>query len=132
MNGKLNHVEIYVSDLNKSKDFWNWLLTEKFAYSIHQNWECGVSFKLEDTYLVFVQTEPAYLETNYHRKNTGLNHIAFHCISQQFVDELTLEIEAKNIPLLYKEKHPRAGGLDSYAVFFEDPDRIKIEVAVYP
>jgi catechol 2,3-dioxygenase-like lactoylglutathione lyase family enzyme len=84
---------------------------------------------LNDTYLVFVQTESAFLKNKYHRKNIGLNHIAFHCKSREFVDELTAEIQSKNIPLLYPEKHPRAGGPDNYGVFFEDPDRIKVEVS---
>lgn len=130
MNGSINHIEIYVSNLEKSKDFWNWLLTEKFSYTLFQNWESGISYKLNETYIVFVQTEPEYIENKYHRKNIGLNHIAFHCDSQEFVDELTMEIQSRKIPLLYTEKHPRAGGPDSYAVFFEDPDRIKVEVSV--
>jgi len=77
---------------------------------------------------VFVQTEPQHLGSGYHRKNTGLNHLAFHCSSRQFVDTLTAELKQRNIPILYADKHPFAAGDDYYAVFFEDPDRIKVEV----
>jgi len=35
----------------------------------------------------------------------------------------------KNIPLLYSDKYPHAGGQDCYSVYFEDPDRIKIEIS---
>ena len=62
MNGTLHHVEIYVSDLNKTIAFWKWLLTEKFSYVISQKWDFGISFLLGDTYLVFVQTEEKYLK----------------------------------------------------------------------
>jgi len=32
--------------------------------------------------------------------------------------------------ILYADRHPHAGGPDSYAVFFEDPERIKVELTV--
>jgi catechol 2,3-dioxygenase-like lactoylglutathione lyase family enzyme len=129
-NGTLHHVEIYVSDLERTTDFWKWLLTEKFSYTVFQKWESGISFLFGDTYIVFVQTENNYLGNPYHRKNTGLNHLAFHCSSREFVDELTKDLEERNISILYKDRHPFAGGDDYYAVFFEDPDRIKVEVVV--
>jgi len=50
------------------------------------------------------------------------------CSSTEFVDNLTKELKEKNINILYADRHPFAGGDDYYAVFFEDPDRIKIEV----
>jgi catechol 2,3-dioxygenase-like lactoylglutathione lyase family enzyme len=130
MNGALHHVEIYVSDLNKSILFWKWLLTEKFSYVISQKWDSGISFSLGDTYLVFVQTEEKYLKQSFNRKNTGLNHLAFHSDSKEFIDALTLELKSKGVSILYPEKHPYAGGEDYYAVFFEDPDRFKVEVVL--
>lgn len=128
MNGIIHHIEIYVSDLEKSKLFWTWLLCEKLNYNIFQKWSSGISYKLGETYIVFVQTETEFIENSYHRKNTGLNHLAFHCDSKEFIDHLTKDLEEKNISILYKNKHPFAGGEDYYAVFFEDPDRIKVEV----
>lgn len=130
MNGQFHHIEINVSDLTKSTQFWTWLLTKKFSYSIFQTWNKGISFQLEGMYLVFVQTDEKHIDTKYNRKNTGLNHIAFHCDSREFVDALTKELKEKNITILYPDKHPFAGGKDHYAVYFEDPDRIKVEVIV--
>ena len=128
MNGLIHHIEIYVSDLKKTVLFWEWLLTKKFTYEIFQKWDSGISFKLGDTYIVFVQTEKKYLNNPFNRKNTGLNHLAFHCSSKEFVNTLTKELKEKNINILYTDKHPYAGGENYYAVFFEDPDRIKVEV----
>ena len=128
MHGSLHHVEIYVSNLKKSTDFWKWLLVEKLQYTVFQQWPEGISFKLENTYLVFVQTEPSFLENQYHRKSTGLNHLAFHGSSSIFINELTVELKLRGIKILYENKHPYAGGKDYYAVFFEDPDKIKVEV----
>ena len=128
MNGIIHHIEIYVSDLKRTILFWDWLLTKKFTYEIYQQWDSGISFKLGETYIVFVQTEKKYLRNPYNRKNTGLNHLAFHCRSKEFVDTLTKELKEKSIHILYSDRHPYAGGEKYYAVFFEDPDRIKVEV----
>jgi catechol 2,3-dioxygenase-like lactoylglutathione lyase family enzyme len=57
-----------------------------------------------------------------------LNHLAFHAKSKEQVDSITKELEEKGISILYKDRHPYAGGKDYYAVFFEDPDRIKVEL----
>lgn len=130
MNGIIHHIEIYVSDLNKSTSFWHWLLTEKFSYTVFQKWDKGISFKFKDSYIVFVQTEDKYAGNSYNRKNTGLNHLAFHCNSGKFVDDLTADLKNRNAVILYTDRHPYAGGKDYYAVFFEDPDRIKVEVVV--
>jgi catechol 2,3-dioxygenase-like lactoylglutathione lyase family enzyme len=47
----LHHVEIYVSNLDKSVEIWGWLLTE-LGYEQYQKWELGISWKYQETYLV--------------------------------------------------------------------------------
>jgi catechol 2,3-dioxygenase-like lactoylglutathione lyase family enzyme len=123
----LHHVEIYVSNLAKSVEFWSWLLTE-LGYEQYQKWELGISWKYQETYLVFVQAEERFLDVPYHRCRVGLNHLAFHARSREQVDEITETLIKKEIRILYREKHPYAGGSEYYAVFFEDPDRIKVEL----
>jgi catechol 2,3-dioxygenase-like lactoylglutathione lyase family enzyme len=123
----LHHVELYVSDLQKSCEFWGWFL-EELGYEPYQKWENGQSWKVNETYLVFVQAEERYLDIPYHRCRVGLNHLAFHARSRKHVDEMTMKLTDKGIPILYTDKHPYAGGDDYYAVFFEDSDRMKVEL----
>jgi len=127
MKGLLHHVEIYVSNLKKTKSFWDWFLHD-LGYHISNEWAKGISYKLSDTYLVFVQTEADFLPFGYHRKRIGLNHLAFHAESKKMVDEMSQKLISKNVKILYQDKHPYAGGENYYAVFFEDPDRIKVEL----
>lgn len=124
----LHHVEINVSDLKRSREFWGWFLTG-LGYAVYQEWEQGFSFKQGGTYIVFVQTEDRFMDMPYHRKAAGLNHLAFHADSPAHVDEMTALLRQKGIRVLYADKHPYAGGPNHYAVFFEDPDRIKVELA---
>ncbi|NUQ73798.1 MAG: VOC family protein [Polyangiaceae bacterium] len=126
--GALHHVEINVSDLKRSCEFWGWLLGE-LGYEPFQRWDEGASWKLGATYLVFVQTVDRYKDHGYHRRATGLNHIAFHARSKEHVDAITAELNRRGYTVLYRDQHPHAGGEDHYAVFFEDPDRIKVELA---
>jgi catechol 2,3-dioxygenase-like lactoylglutathione lyase family enzyme len=123
----LHHFEINVSNLKKSIEFWGWLLTE-LGYEQYQKWDSGISWKSSETYLVFVQTEERFLDVPYHRSRVGLNHLAFHGKSIEHVDEITEKLKARGINILYQDKHPFAGGPQHYAVFFEDPDRIKVEL----
>ncbi|CAM3067374.1 VOC family protein [Filibacter tadaridae] len=125
--GLLHHIEIYVSDLKRSAKFWGWLL-EELGYNVFQKWERGQSWKLGDTYIVFVQTEERFLDVPYHRSRVGLNHLAFQADSREQVDNMTDELKSKGITLLYTRQHPFAGGDNHYAVYFEDPDRIKVEL----
>lgn len=128
--GILHHIEIYVSDLKKSRDFWGWFLTQ-LDYTLFQDWENGCSWRLEDTYIVFVQAESPFLADGYHRRRIGLNHLAFYAESREQVDRMTNLLAAKGVQLLYMDKHPYAGGESHYAVFFEDPDRIKVELVAH-
>ncbi len=125
--GLLHHIEIYVSDLKRSLDFWSWYL-EELGYRSFQEWESGQSWKIGDTYIVFVQTEERFLDVPYHRSGVGLNHLAFHADSRQHVDDMTKKLKDRGMNILYENQHPFAGGEDHYAVYFEDPDRIKVEL----
>lgn len=128
LRGALHHIELYVSDLPRSRAFWGWLL-ERLGYQSFQSWPDGASWRLGETYIVLVQVEPRFREPPYHRRRVGLNHLAFHAGSRKEVDALYAELQARGVPILYPDRHPHAGGPNSYAVFFEDPDRIKVEVA---
>ncbi|WP_449537990.1 VOC family protein [Ferdinandcohnia sp. Marseille-Q9671] len=123
----LHHVEIYVSSLERSKKFWGWLLGE-LEYKVYQEWDAGISYKYGKTYLVFVQVEDRFADVPYHRCRVGLNHLAFHAKSRDHVDELTEKLTEKGVHILYADKSPYAGGPGYYAVYFEDPDRIKVEL----
>jgi glyoxylase I family protein len=69
-----------------------------------------------------------------HRKDPGLNHVAFRVSSREEVDRFQGEfLAARRIAPLYggPREYPeyRPG---YYAVFFEDPDRLKLEVVHVP
>lgn len=125
--GLLHHVELYASDFDESVAFWEWFLGE-LGYHEHQRWDGGRSWKLGPTYLVVVAADEEYRDAPYHRCQPGLNHLAFHAADRAHVDELTEKLRARGRPIFYEDDHPHAGGEDHYAVYFECPERIKVEV----
>ena len=125
--GMLHHVELYASDYEASTTFWEWFLGE-LGYERHQEWEDGRSWKCGPTYLVVVRAPAEYAEESYHRRHPGLNHLAFHAESRAQVDELTEKLRERGRTILYEDEHPRASGENHYALYFEDPERMKVEV----
>ncbi|HSP23507.1 MAG TPA: VOC family protein [Planococcus sp. (in: firmicutes)] len=125
----IHHIELNVSNLNKSREFYAALLPE-LGYSIYQDWPEGFSFKSGPSYVVFVQTAAGFLSRPYHRKAPGLNHLAFHAATPHLVDSLANKMRGLGVRMLYEDRYPYAGGPGHYAVFMEDPDRMKIEIAV--
>ena len=129
----LHHVEIYVSDLAKTRNFWTRLL-EKIGYQLTATWEDG--FTLDngnDAYLTFVQVKKKHASLKYHRRGVGLNHLAFSVQGREAVDKLREHCKDMGAALLYDERYPFAnGGTEYYALYLEDPDRIKVEfVAIW-
>ncbi len=121
--GALHHAELAVSNLETAAPFWDWLLTE-LDYEPKDTWEGGRSWIRGPTYVVVKQADE---DGAVERRAPGLDHVAFHAGSRDQVDRITDEIrERPETTLLYPDQHPFAGGY--YAVYFEDPDGITVEV----
>jgi catechol 2,3-dioxygenase-like lactoylglutathione lyase family enzyme len=132
MNSTIGHIYLYVSDLGKSHDFYKKLL-EYLGYKekMKENW--GFAFINNGLSIWFEKARKGHIEKGYHRKRIGLNHLAFKVESKEGVDKFFREfLKPEGITTLYET--PKAFteyGHDYYAVFFEDPDRIKLEVAYH-
>ena len=122
----IHHLEIYVKDLKRTRLFYERLFA-LLDYELYQEWEKGFSYRKHETYLVFVQVEKAYESAGYHRKQIGLNHLAFGVTTPHNVDCIRQALSGF-VDELYADAYPHAGGQDVYTYFFEDPDRIKLEV----
>ena len=124
----MQHIEVNVSDLATSKGFYdallNWMGYERILDEGHVvGWGNG------DVQIFLVTCRKDYREAGFHRKRVGLNHIAFHAGSKEDVDRLYHEfLIPRKVRTLYggPRQYPEYGR-SYYAVYFEDPDRIKLE-----
>jgi catechol 2,3-dioxygenase-like lactoylglutathione lyase family enzyme len=123
----LHHIEIYVSDLERSIAFWTPFM-ERLGYEADP-WSGGMNYVQEgEAYLCFLQAPSEHLTAGYHRKRVGLNHLAFKGRSRAHVDEVVAWLKAAGHAVLYDAQYPYASGHCYYALYCEDPDRIKVEV----
>ncbi len=124
----LHHIELYVSDLERAISFWTPFMA-KLDYEA-ERWSEGINYshKTDTAYISLLQASEEHLSAGYHRKRVGLNHIAFKAKSRQQVDDIRDWLNGAGYPLLYDDRYPYATAPDYYALFCEDPDRIKLEV----
>ena len=124
----LGHIGINLSSAEEPFAFWQDLLTF-LEFEIQPD---GNHFDATDghTSLCVQVTKPDYRRPDFHRKRTGLGHIAFKVDSAELVDAFVDGfLKPRQIDMLYggARAYPEyAPGY--YAVYFEDPDRIKVEV----
>ncbi len=92
-------------------------------------WSGGMNY-LKDghPYLCFLPAPAEHVTAGYHRKRVGLNHIAFQGNSREHVDKIATWVRSNGFTTLYEAKYPYASGPNYYALYCEDPDRIKVEV----
>ena len=124
----VHHVELYVRDVERSRAFWTPFMA-LLGY-VEDRWSQGVNYRkgAQDPYVSLVQAPPEHLSEGYHRRRVGLNHLALGATSRAHVDEVRQWLRDGGHPLLYDDRFPFATAPGYYAVFCEDPDRIKLEV----
>ncbi|MBF2054278.1 MAG: VOC family protein [Candidatus Sericytochromatia bacterium] len=124
----LHHIELYVSNIERSSAFWTPFMAQ-LGYAA-EPWSGGINYcsSATATYLCLLEAAAEHVSAGYHRKRIGLNHLAFRARSRQHVDEIRAWLKEAGYPLLYDDHYPYATAPDYYALYCEDPDRIKLEV----
>ncbi|MGC5329903.1 VOC family protein [Micromonospora sp. DT62] len=128
--GTLHHVEVWVPDLAAAVSNWGWLLDE-LGWVPFQEWPAGRSWRHGPTYLVLEQS-PALRGQRHDRLAPGLNHLAFHAGPPAAVERLVAAAPAHGWTLLFPERHPHAGGPDTYAAYLTDNQGYEVELVASP
>lgn len=83
---------------------------------------------------MLTQSRDEYVRRGFHRKQVGLNHIAFWAPSRSFVDRFYEQyLVPHRVRVLYggPRDYPEYSK-GYYAVYFEDPDKVKLELVTEP
>jgi len=127
------HVQINVHDAAVSLPFYKDLLGRLEYRVVHDEPRvCGFSNGTTD--LWFIATDAAHARHGFHRKRAGINHLAFRVDRREEVDRFRDEflVPRRMAPLYGTPREFPEYARGYYAVFFEDPDRLKLEVAHVP
>lgn len=128
MNG-FSHIELNVWDLEKSCAFYLKALAP--LGFVRADGEPGESVRItngRNAAIILSAVEERFRDRLYHRKAVGLGHIAIAADSKQMLDQMEMHIRESEIRILGEGRTWMAyrRGYDSF--FFEDPDRILIEI----
>jgi predicted lactoylglutathione lyase len=130
--GTINHLALTVSNLKKSEPFYNAIL-EFMGYQQVEKSDEFVMWWSENTGAILIcAANPDSPNKVHDRYSPGLHHLAFNAYSREQVDklhELIFEIGANvlDAPAEYNQYAP-----GYYAVYFTDPDGLKLELVHMP
>lgn len=133
MRASVYHLQLNVADAAVSAPFYRELLGYfEYRATMEAPGLLGMSNGTTDFWIV--QTGGGRAGRRFHRQDPGLNNVALRVGRRDDVDVFTREfLGGRGIVPLYggPREYPeyRPG---YYAVFFEDPDRVKLEVVHIP
>jgi glyoxylase I family protein len=130
--GSINHIDLTVSDLAASSTFYAKVLG-KLGYKRSTQYEGGVPcWELSGaSSTLSIGLHLASSDIGHDRGSAGLHHLAFHLSSRAEVDDFHEFLKQEGVLIL---DAPAEYGYTPgyYAVFFADPDGIKLELVHEP
>ncbi len=131
--GLLNHLDLTVTDLPRSAAFYDQVLAE-LGYSRSSQyagevpcWAIGGGSVGEFS----IGLHSARTGRAHDRHSSGLHHLAFHAESREAIDRFHRFLQDRRLPVLdAPAEYEYTSGY--YAVFFTDPDGIKLELVFEP
>ena len=124
----IDHISIRVSDYEKSKAFYSKLM-DFLGFEVEADYGSTIGWKNGITLFWIAPADSGARRQKHHTGDVGLHHYAFRLRSRKDVDELDAFLRNE----LKAEIVDPAGEYydDYYAVFFLDPDGIKLEGMKY-
>ncbi|MDB5969753.1 MAG: glyoxalase/bleomycin resistance protein/dioxygenase [Hydrocarboniphaga sp.] len=132
-NGFINHLDLSVADLAISSVFYDKVLG-RLGYTRTSEYEgevpCWVRARAGAT--LSIGLHQARLATPHNRYSVGLHHLAFHLGSRAQVDRFHEFLLAERIGTVLDAPAEYDYTPGYYALFFADPDGIKLELVYEP
>lgn len=135
VRGAVHHIDLNVTDLAASKAVYGPVLEFLGYTQVKDSGGCEWDLQGQEGHGVSIglrPCDPAEAGHRHHRYAPGLHHLAWRAGSRADVDRLHALLVERAIPVLDAPAHyPEYSG-DYYAVFFEDPDGMKLEFVFAP
>jgi glyoxylase I family protein len=132
----LHHLDLVVSDLARSRDFYSDLLRPlgwgPVLELVGERGEEIWYLQAQDTWLGLRQKQSDAHRVPYDRYAVGVHHVAFEALSCQAVDDCWQRVLAQGVETESAPKEFPHYAPGYYAAFFFDPDGIKLEVVHEP
>ena len=127
-----DHVDLTVNDLVRSCEFYDRVLHE-LGFRRTETWDGGVVYEgAGGVSLALLQAHEHARGAQFDRYRVGLHHLAFRAKCREDVDTFHRFLLAATVEVLDPPAEYPQYGAGYYAVFFADPDAIKLECVHYP
>ena len=124
----LGHIKLTVSDFNKSKTFYSELF-EKLNFPHVSDKKKSSGWVTLEGFGIWI-SQSKFLEPKHKFSAPGFHHLCFKAKSEKEVDKIYEFLKDKTKIFDAPQKYPKYTE-NYYAVFFSDPDGLKLEVAYY-
>ncbi len=124
----IDHVDLTVNDLEKSATFYEKILARLGFRRLMENGQV----RWANAHLSFAIRPASGGEQQIDRYRAGLHHLAFKVRNRADVDEFHQFLIREGMNVLDPPAEYPQYGPDYYAVFFADPDGIKLELVHFP
>jgi catechol 2,3-dioxygenase-like lactoylglutathione lyase family enzyme len=133
MRGAVHHIDLTVGDLDRSDAFYDKVLAF-LGYRRVRGDSTGIDWDLHasGSLLCSIGLKPARSDRVHDRYSAGLHHLAWHAASQDDVDRLYQLLLAMGARILDAPADYPDYGAGYYALFFADPDGLKLEFVHWP
>ena len=131
MAGWINHLNITVTDLAASTAFYDRILSLCDFRRIPDTASGEPLWRGDRTELCLMRAQPESMRAH-DRYSPGLHHLAFGAPTREDVDRVHRELVTLGVRILDPPAQYDEYGIGYYAVFFADPDGIKLELVHLP
>lgn len=126
----IEHIDLTVSDLARSAKFYDAIFGELGFKRIEQD---DTQVRWANAHMSFaIRPERIADSAAFDRYRVGLHHLAFKVRSRAAVDELHKFLQRQGMTILDAPAEYPQYGPHYYAVFFADPDGMKLELVHFP
>ena len=124
----IDHLVLSVGDFERSKDFYGKLLGF-LGFKLKYDYADMAGWSNKKTLFWIAEADAKGKKHKYRKGDIGFHHYAFELSSRKDIDDLGTFLEVNDMTILdpvgeyYDDKY--------YAVYFADPDGMKLEAMVY-
>ncbi len=129
--GRVHHVFVNVTDMGRARTFYDWLMP-LLGYETSWGWDTGHGYLSPHGSFWVKVADPRFAADAFHKDRVGLCEIAFAAKSRDEVDALGRALVARGVPVLAAPREYPEYVAGYYAVFFSDPDGMKLELVHIP
>jgi len=129
--GRVHHVSVTVNDLGRSRPFYEWLMP-RLGYATNWSYEGGNGWLSPAGSFWLKPADSRFAADTFHKDRVGLCEIAFAAATRDDVDALHKALVERGATILDAPREYPQYVPGYYAVFFTDPDGIKLELVHIP